>query len=57
MMYGLYGSGFHDYLMDEIELGERAAFVLHENMGPSWQFYWAAIDANLIDAPELKEGL
>lgn len=39
MSIGLYGSGFHDYMMDEFELGKRVAVYLDsENNAPECHF-------------------
>lgn len=41
MLGGLYGPGMHDYILAEIELGERAALWLEsENDGYGWSALW-----------------
>lgn len=43
---GMYGNGFHDFMMDELELGARVAMALQEED----QAWWL-----LIGTPMLKE--
>lgn len=50
---GIHGPGFHTYLMWEMELGTRVANAFDDvnGMGPDWQWFWAAVDAGLIEGP------